>query len=236
MNRSKEAIILGAFLFLGLTVLGYFISQSPASFKQYERTVVVKGLSEREVPADTVIWPIMFSVANNDVLNLYQDLEADRNQIVDFLQKSGFAKESISLTEPVVLDKLAQNYGSQPVSFRYTARQTVTLYSKDVNGTRMAKIRLADLGKTGVLITGDEYNSATEYLFTGLNDIKPEMVEEATQNAREVALKFARDSNSVLGKIKSARQGQFSISDRDKNNPHIKRVRVVSTVEYYLSD
>ena len=133
MNRSREAFILGAFLFLGLAVLGYFISQGPASFKQYERTVVVKGLSEKEVPADTVIWPIMFSVANNDVLNLYQDLEADRNQIVDFLQKSGFEKESISVTEPVVLDKLASNYGSQPVSFRYTARQTVTclLYTSD---------------------------------------------------------------------------------------------------------
>ena len=62
------------------------------------------------------------------------------------------------------------------------------------------------------------------------------MIEEATMQAREVALKFAKDSNSRLGKIKKASQGQFSISARDKNNPHIKKVRVVSTVEYYLSD
>jgi uncharacterized protein len=62
------------------------------------------------------------------------------------------------------------------------------------------------------------------------------MVEEATTKAREVAEKFAKDSKSKLGKIKKASQGQFSINNRDKNNPHIKKIRVVSTVEYYLSD
>ena len=86
------------------------------------------------------------------------------------------------------------------------------------------------------MISGDDYQARTEYLFTGLNALKPAMIEEATRNAREVADKFADDSESVLGKIKSARQGQFSISDRDSNTPHIKKVRVVSTIEYYLSD
>jgi hypothetical protein len=73
-------------------------------------------------------------------------------------------------------------------------------------------------------------------MFTRLNEIKPEMIEEATRQAREVAEKFAEDSQSALGKIRQASQGQFTINDRDKNNPHIKTVRVVSTVEYYLSD
>ena len=96
--------------------------------------------------------------------------------------------------------------------------------------------KLADLGKRGIVLTGMGYQTAMEYLFTRLNEVKPSMVEEATMKAREVAEKFAIDSKSKLGKIKSARQGQFSISNRDKNNPHIKKVKVVSTVEYYLSD
>jgi len=95
---------------------------------------------------------------------------------------------------------------------------------------------LAQLGKQGIAFTGGNYQSKTEYIFTRLNDIKPEMIEEATTKAREVALKFSEDSRSKLGKIKRASQGQFSINARDKNNPHIKRIRVVSTVEYYLSD
>jgi hypothetical protein len=95
---------------------------------------------------------------------------------------------------------------------------------------------LSELGKKGIVFTGGNYQFQTEYIFTRLNEIKPEMIEEATRKAREVAEKFAMDSQSTLGKIKRASQGQFSISDRDKNNPHIKKVRVVSTVEYYLSD
>lgn len=95
---------------------------------------------------------------------------------------------------------------------------------------------LSELGKQGIVFSSNNYESRTEYLFTRLNEIKPEMVEEATRKAREVAMKFASDSDSRLGKIKRASQGQFSINSRDRNNPHIKKVRVVSTVEYYLSD
>ena len=95
---------------------------------------------------------------------------------------------------------------------------------------------LSKLGKKGIVFTGSNYQNQTEYIFTRLNEVKPEMIEEATRKAREVAEKFAADSQSRLGKIKKAYQGQFSISPRDKNNPHIKKVRVVSTVEYYLSD
>ena len=62
------------------------------------------------------------------------------------------------------------------------------------------------------------------------------MIQEATTKARQVAIKFAEDSQSKLGKIKKASQGQFSINPRDRNNPHIKKLRVVSTVKYYLSN
>ncbi len=95
---------------------------------------------------------------------------------------------------------------------------------------------LSELGKQGIVFTTGDYESQTEYIFTRLNEVKPEMIEEATRKAREVAEKFASDSRSTLGKIRRASQGQFSISARDKNNPHIKKIRVVSTVAYYLSD
>ena len=96
--------------------------------------------------------------------------------------------------------------------------------------------QLVELGKQGVAIAGADYEARTQFLFTRLNDIKPDMIEAATRNAREVATRFAQHSDSRLGKIRRASQGQFSIDDRDSNTPHIKKVRVVSTVEYYLSD
>ena len=186
--------------------------------------------------ADVAIWPIRFSTANNDIGQLYQTLQNDADQILSFLKSKGFADGAFTLSTPSVTDKLAQNYSNQTIELRYTAQQSITVYSNDIELVRLAKTKLLELGKSGIVFIGNDYEVATEYIFTGLNELKPTMVEEATRNAREVALKFAEDSDSKLGKIKTARQGQFSITSRDNNNPHFKKVRVVSTIEYYLSD
>lgn len=232
----KSAFVLGFFIFLGLTALGFSLGSSFIKFKNFERTVMVKGLSEKEYPADIVLWPIQFSVANNDLTTLYESIEQDANEIVSFLKTNGFEKDEINASPPGIMDKFAQGYEKSKIEYRYTATQTVTVYSNKIEDVRSTMNKLADLGKKGVLLNAGDYQNTTEYLFTRLNEIKPSMVEEATMKAREVAEKFAKDSNSKLGKIKKARQGQFSINDRDKNNPHIKKIRVVSTLEYYLSD
>ncbi|MBW1643630.1 MAG: SIMPL domain-containing protein [Deltaproteobacteria bacterium] len=235
-GNQKSAFILGAFIFLGLAFLGFFIGSSAIKFKEYERTVIVKGLSEKECPADTALWPIHFSAADNDLTELYESIEKDANEIIDFLKANGFEKQEINKSPPGIIDKLAQGYEKSKIEFRYYATQTVTVYSNKIESVRSTMNKLAELGKKGIALTAGGYQNTTEYLFTRLNEIKPSMVEEATTKAREVAEKFAKNSNSKLGKIKTARQGQFSIKNRDKNNPHIKKVRVVSTIEYYLSD
>lgn len=232
-----SASILGGFLFLGLVALGYQLGNAAIRFKEYERTVTVKGLSEREYEADIVIWPIQFTEASNDLEELYGAIDATTAKIRGFLERSEIGAQEISVSPPAITDKSAQQYGANAKpEFRYTALQTVTVYSKNIARVRGVMSLLSDLGKQGIVFTGGDYQSQTEYLFTRLNDVKPEMIEEATKQAREVAQKFAADSASRLGKIKRASQGQFSIEPRDKNNPQIKRVRVVSTVEYYLSD
>ena len=236
-NNRFSAFILGIFIFIGLSALGYLIGDAAIEFKQYERSVTVKGLSEREYDADIVIWPIQFTAAGNDIESLYGSIDSSTDEITRFLEGKGVGPEEISLAAPAITDKLAQQYGSNArPEFRYTALQTVTVYSKDIDAVRSVMSSLSQLGKKGIVFTVDNYQSQTEYIFTRLNEVKPGMIEEATRNAREVAEKFAADSRSSLGKIKRASQGQFSINDRDKNNPHIKTVRVVSTVEYYLSD
>lgn len=236
-NGRLSAFILGAFLFAGLAALGYLLGKAAIEFKEYERTVTVKGLSEREFEADIVIWPIQFTEAGNELEALYGSVEASTQKIRDFLSGNGINPDEITFSSPSITDKSAQQYGDNSrAEFRYTTIQTVTVYSKNIAAVRAVMGKLSELGKQGIVFTGDNYQSQTEYLFTRLNEVKPEMIEEATRQAREVAEKFAADSQSTLGKIKNASQGQFSINDRDKNNPHIKTVRVVSTVEYYLSD
>lgn len=236
-DQIRSFGILGAAIVLGLGILGYLLADAAITFKEYERTVTVKGLAEQEHIADIVIWPIQFSEASNNLESIYVELEKSGEKITSFLKENGISEEEISFAIPQVTDKLAQQYGGNNRSeFRYVANQIVTVYSSEVEKVRSAMNKTGELGKQGIALTGQNYQYQTQYLFTQLNEIKPEMIEQATKEARAVAEKFAEDSNSELGKIKTAYQGQFSISSRDQNNPHIKKIRVVSTVVYYLSD
>jgi hypothetical protein len=239
MNNKPvySAILLGGFVCIGLMALGYQISKGIIHIKSLDRTVTVKGLSEREVPADIAIWPITFQEAGNDLNGLFSSIQLKNALVVDYLQNLGVKTEEISVSPPGILDKQAAGYsGSDTFKFRYSGDSTITVYSENVGNIREAMNRLVELGKQGIAFARQGYQTQTEFIFTKLNDLKPEMIEEATKNAREVAEKFARDSNSTLGKIKRASQGQFSIVNRDNNTPYIKKVRVVSTIEYYLSD
>ena len=231
------SLVLAIGLVVGLAALGTLLGRSALAYKATERTVTVKGLAERELPADVVVWPIQFTAADDDLAQLYERLQEDAERIRRHLVEQGIEPGEITLAPPQVTDRLAQPYGDPSrAAPRYPARQALTVYSRHVDRVRHTLDDLADLGKTGIAFSGGGYGSAIEYLFTRLNDVKPEMVEEATRNARRVALEFAEDSESRLGKIKRARQGTFSITGRDSQTPHIKKIRVVSTIEYYLSD
>jgi len=232
-----SAAILGLSLVLGLALLGHLVGLAALSFKAMDRSVTVKGLSEREVPADVAIWPLTFREASNDLNGLFETIQRKNAQIVEFLAGHGIAKEAITISPPAVMDRHAQAYGDTAnIMYRYSGGSTVTVYSNDVEAVRNAMKDVIALGKKGVALSGEDYQSQTQFVFSGLAALKPEMIEEATKNARSVAEKFAADSDSSLGKIRSAQQGQFSIENRDSTTPHIKKVRVVSTVEYYLAD
>lgn len=235
-SRSN-AIILGLSLIVALSALGYLLGNYALAVKEYERTVTVRGLAEQEVAADIVIWPIQYTAADSNLEALYATIDSHNSKVLEFLQRSGLDSTAVTLAPPAITDRLAQAYGdTSHVELRYTAQQSLTVYSHDIPLVRSLMSSLSQLGREGIVFSGAEYHLQPEYIFTRLNDIKPEMIEQATREARAAALKFAADSQSSLGKIRQAAQGQFSISDRDRNNPHIKNVRVVVTVEYYLAD
>lgn len=238
MNNSyrTESIVLGILLFLGLATLGYFISKAAYQVKSADRVVTVKGLAEKEVKADIAIWPISFKETGNDLLTLNSAIENKSRIIVEFLKKRGFEETDITVAPPQLKDLDADQYYNQKTNrFRYIAKSTITVYSKNVDLVRQSISNLDALIKQGIALSSD-YEDQSQYLYTNLNEIKPEMIEQATKNARKSAEKFAEDSGSNLGKIKRAWQGQFSISNRDSNTPYIKKVRVVSTLEYFLVD
>lgn len=231
-NFRIEAIILA----IGIIMLGVMIKNGINDFKDKERIVSVKGLAELEVPADKVIWPLMFKDLGNDPAVLYTNMNQKTQAIVKFLTSKGIAKEEISIAPPEVIDMEAERYNSNNATYRYNATSVITVTSKNVEKVRQLMSQQGELLQQGIAITGGDYRYNVLYEFTGLNEVKPQMIEEATKNARASAEKFAKDSESRLGKIRNASQGQFSIEDRDANTPYIKKVRVVTTVNYYLKN
>jgi len=229
-------VIAAICLSIGLISLGFILKSTALSVKGMERTVQVKGLAEREVIADTVIWPLQFSDADNNLEKLVSRVEKKNDAVTAFLKLHGFDNDEITIGSQSVIDKQAREYSNENQQFRYIVRSNIIVYSAAPDKVQNALSKVSQLAKQDIAIVQDSYETKVEYIFTGLNDVKPAMVQEATEKAREVANKFAKDSNSKLGKIKTARQGQFSISNRDSNTPQIKNIRVVTSVEYYLND
>lgn len=234
MKQFKvEAVIIA----LGLLSMGVFTYCGISKFVAKDRIVTVKGLSEREVPADKVIWPITYKEVGNDMTTLYQQINKKNTAIITFLKANQIKESEISVSAADIVDGMADRYSNNNNNApRYMATSVITVNSDQVDKVRELMGMQSELLKQGIAITTGDYRYNVQYVFTKFNDIKPEMIEQATANARTAAQKFAKDSDSELGKIRTATQGQFSINDRDANTPHIKSIRVVSTIEYQLED
>ncbi|EAR14373.1 MULTISPECIES: SIMPL domain-containing protein [Robiginitalea] len=223
---------------LGLALAGYFIGETFLKGKKFDRYVSVKGLSEREVPADLAVWPINIVLTGNDLQTLRREIETQNEQVYRFFMDQGFDADEVTRGVVNISDAQANLYNSnaQYNKYRYLAKSELTVRTSDI--PKLLKSLDASLGllSEGILFASKNEWEPIEYIFTGLNEIKPEMIEEATKNAREVADKFARDSDSEVGEIRVARQGLFTISNRDANTPQIKNVRVVSTIDFQLVD
>ena len=231
---DKGKLFAGIAIMVGLIFLGLCLPKAVKELKSFDRTVNVKGLCEREVRADKVIWPLAFKTSGNNLENVYEEIDRNTRTITDFLKEGGIAESEISIAVPSISDKFTNEYGTNDRLYRYVASSIITVCTNDVDKVLSLMDKQSGLARKGIPLYSD-WETRSEFSFESLNDIKPEMIEEATKNAREVAVKFAKDSESKLGKIKSANQGTFSIEDRDSNTPYIKKVRVVTNVTYYLT-
>ncbi len=223
-------------LALGLAVLGQFVYRGLDSLGDRERVVAVRGLAEREVKADRVIWPVVYKTTGNDLPALYGQLNDVSAKIRAFLVENGIPATDISTGAPEIVDLRADRYNTNRVADRYNVTLVTTVVTGKVDAARSLMSRMGELLKSGIAISANDYGNQVQYEFNGLNAIKPAMIEEATHNARKAAEQFAKDSESELGKIKSASQGLFTVSDRDSYTPYVKRVRVVTTVNFYLGN
>ncbi len=228
MNRVKEALILA----VGMIALGWFVKAGIDNFANKDRKVTVKGLAEREVPADKVTWSISTKETGNDLPTLYDRINVQSEKIKQFLVQNGLDASEITVNAPSVTDLEAREWGDNQKPFRYIVTTAITVATGKVEQVNKAIFRQGELLKQGVAIE----NSYPNYEYASFQQMKPEMMQEAIKNAQKTAEQFAEASESKLGKIQTAGQGQFEIENRDENTPHIKKLRVVTTVTYSLRD
>lgn len=228
--------ISAALIALGIVILGLCIKAGIDNFSNRDRVVTVRGLCEKEVNANVVTWPIVTKEMGNELPAIYNRIQASNNAILDFLHANGITDAEISVNAPDVSDVQANAYNQREQLFRYIVTNVIVVKSEKVDKVNELIKKQTELLKQGIAIVAGDYSYPITYDYTELNSIKPEMIAEATRNARQAADKFAEDSESDLGKIKTASQGQFSIENRDQYTPYIKTVRIVTYITYYLED
>lgn len=207
-RSALPAAILGGFIGLGIAFAGIEFKQAFIESRRSERFVTVKGLAEREVKADTAIWPISFTAVSAELAPAYEKSETDKQRILSFLTAGGIEPSEVDMGQLHVSDSQAREYGENRGGPRFIVTQTVVVHTKKVDQVSKLSGHMADLLKAGVVLAT---TSNVAFHFTGVNAIKPEMLAEATRNARAAAAQFAADSGTTVGQIRRANQGALSI-------------------------
>jgi uncharacterized protein len=232
-ETTRRWLASAAVLAFGLIAGGYLLGDGLTRAKDADRAVTVRGLAEKDVTADLATWTIAYSATADDLSSAQSSVDRDSSAIVSFFKELGFPTDALQPTGVNV-----SQYSDNGVP-KFTVRQRMTLRSTDIKRAQNAVKRQFELVRRGVVL---EEGSGMAYTFTKLNDIKPQMVAEATKDARASAEQFAQDSGTSVGAIKNATQGYFEINARDGDNgggwgvsdtPY-KKVRVVTTVNFYL--
>jgi uncharacterized protein len=233
--QTPKVILLGSALLLagGLSAGGYFIGQGISHRNDSSREISVKGLSEKEVPASIAIWTIAYSASGNDLAEINQKLAGSTKTVQAFLKTSGFDGNDVAIQPPLIRDLSldARDKDALPPTVRYIATQSVLLRTAKVDFVKPAVAAVSQLIAAGVELSG---RNDPDYSFNRLNEIKPEMIAEATKNARTAAEQFSRDAATQLGSLRSAQQGWFQVESRDIATPERKIVRVVVDVVFEI--
>ena len=229
---KENRLLAAALIAVGIICLGWFQKAGIDDFANKDRKVTVKGLAEREVPADKVTWSIGTKVTGNDLPMLYEGINLQTDKIKRFLKQNGLDEKEVTVNPPSISDLEAREWGDNNKNFRYIVSTTITVATGKVEEVKKAIFQQAELLKQGVAIE----NSDAQYEYASFQQMKPEMMAEAIKNAQKTAEQFAEASNARLGEIQTAGQGQFEIDNRDQNTPYIKKLRVVTTITYSLKD
>jgi uncharacterized protein len=235
-NRNTY-LIAALVLAVGIVIGGYMLGDGLRRARMADRAVTMRGLAERNVTANIATWQLNFSTSGTDLAEVQAKIDRDQRAIEAFFRAAGFPANVLSDGGGTINSM----YDNDRTATVYTINRSLRFRTEDVMRAQRAYARQFNLIRAGVQLDGSGMN----YSYTQLNSVKPDMIGESIQDARRAAERFARDSGASVGAIRSATQGYFSISARDGdvdtgeggggNDTPLQKVRVVTTIEFYLS-
>src|SRR6266852_9941065 len=187
LNDRGSTALLGVLLALGLIVGGWTLGAEIKATRLSDRYVSVKGLVERKVKSDLAIWPLSYKEAGDDLSLVYAKTESDKKAVLQFLDQQGIQSSEIELGVVRVVDTQANEYGgSNRAPHRYIVEQQVTVRTSRVDQVAAAAQKTMQLLQKGIVLNSTP-GQGLAYKFAGLNSVKPDMITEATRNARAAA-------------------------------------------------
>jgi uncharacterized protein len=239
VSLTHGLCFLGAFLAIGIALAGYFVSETMVKSKTGINTAEVKGLAERLVTSDEASWTVQFHVTVTDetpLKDLYTRAETFQHKLVETLRAQGFQENEVSVGALNYTTEEYRNNNQEVVELKRTITGAVSLVTKQVEQVFVVRNDVAKLIADDITIE----NENPRFRYTKLNEIKPEMLKEATQNARLAAEEFAKNADVKVGNIQRAKQGGFEIVDEgddyNDSNKINKVARVVTTIRFYLTE
>ena len=233
-ESRAPSFVAALFVGIGLALVGYFIGVGLERFRtKTVHSVRVKGLSEREVKSDFALWELGFKASSRHSLSEAKvAFMQSRQEVKAFLDSHGFSAKEVTETTPRT--SVSHRVMKDEQFTEYEITGSFVMRSHNVDKVQKHSAETAQLIEKDVMLNW----SAPRYLLRDFDALRPKMLEEATKSARNMAEKFAADSNSQVGSIISADQGHFSIESTEggynSEKTVMKKVRVVSHLTYEL--
>ncbi len=212
-----SSLLLGASIVAGSAIFAQAFYQLKAS----GHTIGVTGSVERTVTSDTVKWTSVIT-KSIDVAGLKDgssQMRTDVANAVALLKSSGIVENTITI-QPMSVSAVCENQGSLAYdrggtycgSGRvggYNLQQMILVESHDVHAvTKAARESAPKLLADGLVFS----TVSLEYYFSKLDELKLDLLAEATKNAKMRAERMAQSTGGRIGKIQQAAQGVFQVT------------------------
>ena len=243
--NNKTAVWSATIFSIAIIIAVLILSGSFKHRYDYKDTITVKGMAEKNFTSDLIVWEGEFSVEASNIPQGYSALRTQKDLVLNYLKSKGLADTEI-IFKAIEINKLYDYYydekgNSHSVFKGYSLVQGIKIMSKKVETVEDISRSITELIEKGVYFT----SYSPRYYYTKLNDLKIQMIAEATENAKLRAEQIAKNANASLGKLKYAKLGVFQItglySDEDyswggtfNTSSKLKTATVTVTLQFQL--